>query len=86
MMQTEEEAGQGWSGGGVSLVPEQPMRKWRLSFEGRMRNEKTGSVHNVKISSVYTSELPYFDFDSEMEAWKIVQISFISILGPRHGR
>ena len=67
MLQTDEEAGQGWSGGGVSMVPEQPMRKWRLSFEGRMKNEKTGSVHNVKISGAYTSELPYFDFDSEME-------------------
>ena len=73
MVQTEEEAGQGWSGGGVSLVPEQPMRRWRLSFEGRMRNERAGSEHSVKISGTYTSQLPYFDFDSEMEAWTVAR-------------
>ena len=55
------------------MVPQQPMRRWNLSFEGKMRNEKTGSVHHVKISAVYTSELPYFDFDSEMEAWTVAR-------------
>ena len=57
----------------MSLVPEQPMRRWSLSFEGKMRNEKTGSEHDVKISAVYNSELPYFDFDSEMEAWTVAR-------------
>ena len=49
------------------------MRRWSLSFEGKMRNEKSGSVHDVKISGTYTSELPYFDFDSEMEAWTVAR-------------
>ena len=55
------------------MVPELPMRRWSLSFEGKMRNEKAGSVHDVKISGTYTSELPYFDFDSEMEAWTVAR-------------
>ena len=73
MKQTEEEAGRGWSGGGVSLVPEQPMRRWRISFEGRMKNEKTGTLHEVTLSASYTSEFPHFDFDSEMSAWTVAR-------------
>ena len=38
-----------------------------------MRNERAGSEHSVKISGTYTSQLPYFDFDSEMEAWTVAR-------------
>ena len=72
MRQTGEDR-EGWSGGGVSLVPEIPMKKWKLRFEGRMKNLKTKTEHNVKIRAEYLSSLPYFDFDSEMNPWTVAR-------------
>ena len=73
MEQSESEVG-GWSGGGVNLVCVEPMKKWEVSFEGTMVNkEEEESSHHVKISATYTSDLPYFDFDAEMNPWTVAR-------------
>lgn len=72
MKQVGEEK-EGWSGGGVSLVPEEPMKCWSVNFEGRMKNLETKTEHQVKISAKYLSSLPHFDFDSEMDAWTVAR-------------
>merc|ERR1711892_481465 len=72
MVQGTEEA-DGWKGGGVMLEPIEPMKRWSISYEGIMVNKEEESSHNVKISASYTSNLPYFDFDSEMDAWTVAR-------------
>ena len=70
--QLSEEA-DGWKGGGVMLQPIEPMKKWSIIFEGTMVNKKEETSHNVKISATYSSTLPYFDFDAEMDAWTVAR-------------
>ena len=38
-----------------------------------MKNHKTGQEHDVKVDAVYTSNIPHFDFDSEMNAWTVAR-------------
>ena len=72
MVQTEDDQ-EGWSGGGVSLVPEEPMRRWSVKFEGKMKNLKTNTEHFVRVDAKYTSSFPHFDFDSEMDPWTVAR-------------
>ena len=72
MAQSEAQAG-GWEGEGVSLTPLSPMKVWRVQFQGRMRSRQTGALHAVNIDGEFRSDLPYFDFDSDMEAWTVAR-------------
>ena len=72
MAQSEAQAGC-WEGGGVSLTPVSPMQVWRLQFQGRMRNKQTGYLHSVNIDGEFRSDLPYFDFDSDMAVWTVAR-------------
>ena len=52
------------------------MKKWRVKFEGEMMMRNEGSIttlHRVKIDAIYTSDLEYFDFDSDMEPWTVAR-------------
>ena len=72
LVQSESECG-GWRGGGVSLTPTEPMKVWRVSYQGQMRNKKTGTLHSVQIDGEYRSSLPFFDFDCDMEIWTVAR-------------
>ena len=45
----------------------------RSGSQGRMRSRQTGSLHTVNIDGEFRSDLPYFDFDSDMEAWTVAR-------------
>ena len=73
-MQSEDETG--WTVNGIHLEPLVPMKKWRVQYEGEMMMKNEGSittVHRVKLDAVYTSDLDYFDFDSDMEPWTVAR-------------
>ena len=57
-------------GAGLELVPVEPMRRWRVRFNGELV-DKDGVSHNVEIDAQYSSNLPYFDFDSDMDPWPV---------------
>ena len=61
---------------GIRLEPLVPMKKWRVQYEGEMMMKNEGSIttlHRVKLDAVYTSDLEYFDFDSDMEPWAVAR-------------
>lgn len=74
MHQKEDE--DGWVVNGLHIEPLRPMKKWRVKFEGEMMMRNEGSIttlHRVKIDAIYTSDLEYFDFDSDMEPWTVAR-------------
>ena len=73
-MQKDDE--NGWVVNGIHLEPLVTMKKWRVKFEGEMMMKNEGSIttlHKVKLDAVYTSDLDYFDFDSDMEPWTVAR-------------
>jgi len=74
MYQKEHE--NGWVVNGIHLEPLEAMKKWKVQFEGEMMMKNEGSIitlHKVKLDAVYTSDLDYFDFDSDMEPWTVAR-------------
>ncbi|XP_023326546.1 uncharacterized protein LOC111699977 [Eurytemora carolleeae] len=64
----------GWKVEGIDLEPIEPMKKWRVRYNGDMvlgqpenSNVDIPTYHRVNLDAVYTSDLEYFDFDSDME-------------------
>ncbi|XP_078455460.1 uncharacterized protein LOC144721590 [Lampetra planeri] len=51
---------------GLTLKPLEPMRKWKLLFNGPMRLRGEDRTLNVIVDLVWESTLPYFDFDTEL--------------------
>ena len=49
------------------------MKKWSLNYEGTMIHQLKKTSHQVKLRAEYTSQLPYFDFDSDMNAWTVAR-------------
>ena len=33
----------------------------------------TIAVHKLKLDAVYTSDIPFFDFDSQMDPWTVAR-------------
>lgn len=62
--------GPGWVGEGLELVPVEPMRKWSVKYNGELVAEN-GAKHLVSLHAEYISNLPYFDFDSDMDPWTV---------------
>lgn len=53
---------------GFKITPLVPMKKWRVSYEGLMRESlDPNMIHDVRISGIWSSELDYFDFDLDLE-------------------
>ncbi|KAJ8920051.1 hypothetical protein NQ315_011704 [Exocentrus adspersus] len=53
---------------GVKITPLEPMRKWRLTYRGKMKeNRDRSKIHDVAIDAVWTSDLPWFDYDTDMD-------------------
>merc|ERR1712142_451294 len=72
----QEEGARGWVVNGISLEPVLPMKKWRVRYEGEMMMRSEGSIttlHRVTLDAVYTSDLNYFDFDSDMDPWAVAR-------------
>lgn len=49
----------------TSLVP---LKKWRISYEGLMKEASNSSVtHEVRINGIWSTDLPHSDFDLDLE-------------------
>lgn len=66
LYQTEEEMGK-YEVEGIKVMPVEPMRKWKISYEGKMKKfEDRSHVVDVKVNAEYTSYLPHFNFDKDI--------------------
>lgn len=58
-----------YSAGGISFTPVKAMKLWKLSYEGEMRLQKDpAKLVAVKFVAEFTSSMPYFLFDTDMDA------------------
>ena len=51
----------------------EPMKKWSLQYHGPMVHQSQGTTHQIELKAEYISKLPYFDFDSDMNAWTVAR-------------
>ena len=64
----------GWVVNGIHLEPLVPMKKWKVQFSGNMKLQNNPeSVYKVNIDAEYTSDLEFFDFDSDMDPWTMAR-------------
>ena len=64
----------GWVVNGIHLEPMVPMKKWKVQFSGNMKLQNNPeSVYKVNIDAEYTSDLEFFDFDSDMDPWTMAR-------------
>ncbi|KAK7107098.1 uncharacterized protein [Littorina saxatilis] len=52
--------------GGLRLEPVVPMKKWKLSYQGKMRSRKLQKEVKVNFSLDWDSFTTFFDFDTDM--------------------
>nr|XP_023014881.1 uncharacterized protein LOC111504538 [Leptinotarsa decemlineata] len=53
---------------GIKMEPVEPMKKWKLSYSGKMKEFGNRAVeHNVKIEGSWESDQPYFNFDYDID-------------------
>lgn len=66
MRQAEEELGS-YTVEGIKLSPVVPMKYWKIEYDGNMRFENEhNEVFRVQIDAKWKSELPYSNFDTDM--------------------
>ncbi|KAG0715011.1 hypothetical protein GWK47_012905 [Chionoecetes opilio] len=60
---------------GLTITPLTPMRSWRLHFSGKLRlyNDPKDTLKDVTIDLLWSSNLPYFDYDTDMDTLTIAQ-------------
>ncbi|KAJ8965097.1 hypothetical protein NQ314_004385, partial [Rhamnusium bicolor] len=57
-----------FSAEGINIIPLEPMKKWRFTYEGKMKEfNNRKQLHHVKIDGIWTSDLPLFNFDEDMD-------------------
>lgn len=51
------------------------MKKWRVTFSGKLReaNDNT-KLHDVTIDALYTSDEPWFNYETQMDQWSMAKI------------
>lgn len=53
---------------GIKITPIIPMKKWRIQYEGKMKQFNNRSqTYDVQIDLEWVTELPYFHFDRDMD-------------------
>lgn len=57
---------QAFAAGGLKLDPEDPMKVWKISYKGKLRNHETLEEHEVTFDLTWTAFTPYFDFDTDL--------------------
>ncbi|RZB94432.1 uncharacterized protein BDFB_004454, partial [Asbolus verrucosus] len=65
----QNEENEEYAAEGIKLTPIEAMKKWRISYEGKMKryHQRTELV-DVKIDAEWSSDLPYFNFDTDMDS------------------
>ncbi|CAB3361611.1 Hypothetical predicted protein [Cloeon dipterum] len=69
LQQTKEEEEAGVFGAeGLKLEPIEPMKRWKLTYNGKMRlSEAPEKELSVVLNAEWKSNLPVFDFDTDMD-------------------
>jgi len=62
-----------WDAEGLKLDLVEPMKRWTVRYEGDVVHQETGQLHKLKLEAVYTSDIPFFDFDSQMDPWTVAR-------------
>lgn len=73
LMERDADTESTWHAEGLRLDLIEPMKRWSVKYEGDMIHQKTGQVHRVCLNAEYSSLLPYFDFDSDMDPWTVAR-------------
>ncbi|KAJ8936063.1 hypothetical protein NQ318_023291, partial [Aromia moschata] len=57
-----------FSADGIKMSCVEPMKKWTLMYNGKMKElDNRNKWHDVTIEGVWTSDLPPFNFDTDMD-------------------
>lgn len=60
---------------GIRLQPVEPLKTWRVEFDGVMRlREDPSKEFNVKLRGVWTGAWPAFDYDSDLHPHSMAKI------------
>ncbi|XP_067947411.1 uncharacterized protein [Watersipora subatra] len=54
---------------GLSISVVEPMKRWKITFDGSLKHTGTKKEHRVKFNLDWTSSGPFFDFDVHMNPW-----------------
>lgn len=65
--QAQQEDLTSFSVGGLALTPLEPMKKWRIQYNGKMKSVANGSkVVDVQIDGLWTYKHSPFDFSTDI--------------------
>lgn len=57
-----------YSAEGIKLYPIESMKRWKIFYAGKMKKfNKPNEMYDVKIDATWTSFLPFFNFDQDMD-------------------
>jgi len=62
-----------WHAEGLEIDMVEPMKQWTVKYEGNLVHQKTKKVYKCKLETTFTSIIPYFDFDADMDAWSVAK-------------
>jgi len=62
-----------WEAEGLKLTMVEPMKRWTVEYEGPMIHQESGKTHQISLKADYRSDLPHFDFDSDMDPWTVAR-------------
>ncbi|KAL3269693.1 hypothetical protein HHI36_008753 [Cryptolaemus montrouzieri] len=55
---------------GLEIQCVEPMKKWKITYRGKMKKySDPKQCFDVDLLVMYTSELPFFNFDTDMDPW-----------------
>ncbi|XP_069693780.1 uncharacterized protein [Periplaneta americana] len=68
------EEGQLYGAEGIQLIPVKPMQSWGIKYDGKMRlHGDAEKMFDVALRVEFTSSLPYFDFDTDMDELSVAR-------------
>ncbi|KAL1490186.1 hypothetical protein ABEB36_012919 [Hypothenemus hampei] len=72
--QIMDTSGTGYEAAGIKVVALKPMKTWKITFNGKLREAKNkDSLHEVSIEAIYTSDKPCFNYETQMEPWNMAK-------------
>lgn len=73
LKQTDEEFGS-FAAEGFKFTMLEPMKRWKLKFTGKLKESADpAKVHDVIIDADWTSNLPVFNFDTDLHPWAMAE-------------
>ncbi|XP_067675175.1 uncharacterized protein [Haliotis asinina] len=59
--------GDSYSAGGLTMEVLEPMKTWRVAFQGKLRLSETGEEKTVSFDLKWTAITNFFDFDTDLD-------------------